>query len=47
MAVLDGIGGLDTLLLATATVLAGLYTWAAHRFLRAACTASRLCSSSC
>ena len=34
MAVLDGIGGLDTLLLATATVLAGLYTWAAHRFLR-------------
>jgi len=34
MAVLDGIGGLDMLLLATATVLAGLYTWAAHRFLR-------------
>ena len=34
MAVLDGIGGLDTLLLATATVLACLYTWPAHRFLR-------------
>ena len=34
MAVLDGIGGLDTLLLATATVLAGLYTWLAHRLLR-------------
>jgi hypothetical protein len=33
MAVLDAIGGLDTLLLATATVLAGLYTWAAHRLL--------------
>ena len=34
MAVLDGIGGLDMLLLATATVLAGLYTWAAHRLLK-------------
>jgi hypothetical protein len=34
MAVLDGVGGLDTLLLATATVLAGLYAWAAHRLLR-------------
>ena len=34
MAILDKIGGLDTLLLATATVLAGLYTWAAHRLLR-------------
>jgi len=34
MAVLDGIGGLDMLLLATATVLAGLHTWVAHRFLR-------------
>src|SRR5271157_6441146 len=36
MAVLDGIGGLDMLLLATATVLAGLYTWAAHRLQAAA-----------
>ena len=34
MAVLDGIGGLDMLLLATATVLAGLYTWVAHRLLK-------------
>jgi hypothetical protein len=34
MAVLDGIGGLDTLLLATATILACLYTWAAHRLIR-------------
>jgi hypothetical protein len=34
MAVLDGFGGLDTLLLATATVLACLYTWLAHRLLR-------------
>jgi len=34
MAILDTIGGLDTLLLATATVMAGLYTWAAHRLLR-------------
>src|SRR5208283_3461837 len=34
MAVPDGIGGLDMLLLATATVLAGLYTWAAHRLLK-------------
>jgi hypothetical protein len=34
MAILDRIGGLDTLLLATATILAGLYTWTAHRLLR-------------
>ena len=34
MAVLDGFGGLDTLLLATATALACLYTWVAHRLLR-------------
>lgn len=34
MAVLDRIGGLDMLLLATASVLAGLYTWAAHRLLK-------------
>jgi hypothetical protein len=34
MAILDRIGGLDTLLLATATVLAGLYAWLAHRLLR-------------
>jgi hypothetical protein len=34
MAVLDAFGGLDTLLLATATVLACLYTWLAHRLLR-------------
>ena len=34
MAILDRIGGLDTLLLATATVLACLYTWLAHRLLR-------------
>jgi hypothetical protein len=34
MAVLDGFGGLDTLLLATATILACLYTWLAHRLLR-------------
>ncbi len=33
MAILDRIGGLDTLLLATATVLAGLYAWLAHRLL--------------
>ena len=35
MAVLDGFGGLDSLLLATATLLAGLYAWVAHRLLRA------------
>jgi hypothetical protein len=35
MAILDRIGGLDMLLLATVTVLAALYTWAAHRLLRA------------
>jgi hypothetical protein len=34
MAVLDGFGGLDSLLLATAAILAGLYTWVAHRLLR-------------
>ena len=34
MAVLDDFGGLDTLLLATATVLACLYAWVAHRLLR-------------
>ena len=34
MAVLHCIGGLDMLLLATATVLAGLYTWPAHRLLK-------------
>jgi hypothetical protein len=34
MAVLDDIGGLDTLLLAPAAMLACLYTWAAHRLLR-------------
>ncbi len=30
-----GLAGLDGLLLATATVLAGLYTWVAHRLIRA------------
>jgi hypothetical protein len=34
MAVLDPLGGLDLLLLATATVLACLYSWVAHRLLR-------------
>jgi hypothetical protein len=34
MAVLDGFGGLDSLLLASATVLAGLYTWLAYRLMR-------------
>jgi hypothetical protein len=34
MAIGDRIGGLDTLLLATATVLAALYSWVAHRLLR-------------
>jgi hypothetical protein len=34
MGALDGIGGLDMLLLTTATVLAALYTWVAHRLLR-------------
>jgi hypothetical protein len=34
MAVLDDWGGLDTLLLATTTVLAGLYTGVAHRLIR-------------
>jgi hypothetical protein len=35
MALLHGIGGLDTLYLATATLLAALYTWVAHRVIRA------------
>jgi hypothetical protein len=35
MAVLDRIAGLDILLLVTASILAALYTWAAHRLLRA------------
>jgi hypothetical protein len=35
MALLHGIGGLDTLYLATATLLATLYTWVAHRVIRA------------
>ena len=34
MALVDAFGGLDSLLLATATVLACLYTWLAHRLLR-------------
>jgi hypothetical protein len=34
MGLLDELGGLDTLLLATATALAVLYTWVAHRLLR-------------
>jgi hypothetical protein len=35
LALLHRIAGLDTVLLATATVLACLYTWVAHRLLRA------------
>lgn len=35
MAALHALGGLDTLLLATVTLLAGLYTWVAHRLIRA------------
>jgi hypothetical protein len=35
LALLHRIGGLDTILLATATLLAGLYTWLGHRLLRA------------
>ena len=35
MALLDRLGGLDSLLLATVTLLAGFYTWVAHRLLRA------------
>jgi hypothetical protein len=35
MALLHRIGGLDTLYLATATFLAALYTWIAHRVIRA------------
>jgi hypothetical protein len=35
LALLDHIGGLDTILLAAATLLAGLYTWLGHRLLRA------------
>jgi hypothetical protein len=34
MAIVHGIGGLDGLLLATVTTLAGLYTWSAHRLIR-------------
>jgi hypothetical protein len=34
MAILDWSGGLDTLLLATATVLAAFYCWIAHRLLK-------------
>jgi hypothetical protein len=34
MALLHRAGGLDALLLATATLLAGLYTWVAHRLIR-------------
>jgi len=34
MALLHRLDGLDSLLLFTATLLAGLYTWVAHRFLR-------------
>ena len=35
MALVHQMGGLDGLLLATVTVLAGLYTWVAHRLIRA------------
>jgi hypothetical protein len=35
LALLHRLGGLDTILLATAALLAGLYTWVAHRLLRA------------
>jgi len=35
MAAVDKLGGLDALLLVTATLLAGLYTWVASRLLRA------------
>ncbi len=35
MALVHQVGQLDGLLLATATLLAGLYTWAAHRLVRA------------
>ncbi len=35
MALLHRIDGLDTLLLATVTILAGLFTWLAHRLIRA------------
>ena len=35
MAALHRLDGLDTLLLATVTVLASLYTWLAHRLIRA------------
>lgn len=34
MAAIHALGGLDGLLLATATALAGLYTWLAHRLIR-------------
>jgi hypothetical protein len=35
LALLHQVGGLDTVLLATVTLVAGLYTWVAHRLLRA------------
>ncbi|MBI3466675.1 MAG: hypothetical protein HY000_26980 [Planctomycetes bacterium] len=35
LALLHRIGGLDTVLLSTVTVLAGLYTWVAHRLITA------------
>src|SRR5262249_18520155 len=35
LAVLDRLGGLDSILLATVTLLAGLYTWVAGRLMRA------------
>jgi hypothetical protein len=35
MALVHAIDGLDSLLLATVTLLAGLYTWVAHRLIRA------------
>lgn len=34
MALIDGIDGMDSLLLTAATVLAALYTWLAHRMIR-------------
>jgi hypothetical protein len=34
MAVVHAIGGLDGLFIATVTLMAGLYTWLAHRFIR-------------
>jgi hypothetical protein len=35
LALLHGLSGFDGILLATATLLAGFYTWAAHRLIRA------------